>query len=87
MNVAAVITLLTALFKAVPIMEAWWEQVLVEWIKYRKIQLKKETIKAINEALKDQDQRGLEHEDYSGKPSGIGAIRDSLPGVRNSKKD
>jgi hypothetical protein len=87
MTIAGAISLLTAIFKAIPTMEAWWESLVIAWIKYKNIQLKKETIQAIKEAIKDQDQRGLEDEEHSGKPSGIGSIRTSLPGVHQSKEN
>lgn len=76
-------SLLLAVFKAVPTLETWYQRLMVEYVKLRKLQIAKENRQAITDALKDQDQRGLEDEEHSGKPSGVGTIRDSLPGVRN----
>ena len=87
MTFAAVVSLLTALFAAIPTFERWWESLMLEYIKLKKDRITKETREAIQNVFKEQDQRAIEDEDYSGKPSGIGTIRDSLPGVvRDPKK-
>lgn len=78
MQIAAVLSLLSAVFKAVPTIEIWWERLVVLWIQQKKLSIAKENRNIINEALKDHDQREIEHEDYSGKPSGVGTIVDSI---------
>lgn len=82
MTTTAVISLLTAIFSAVPYLKKAFDSLMVEYLKLKKDTLSKETIKAINDAINNQDQRPLESAEYSGKPSGVGAIRDSLPGVK-----
>jgi hypothetical protein len=81
MNVAAVLALLTALFKAFPAMRKFYEDLQ----KAYKVQQDKAVVAANHEAVKDaieqQDQRGLEDEAHSGKPSGVGTIRTSLPNI------
>lgn len=87
MTVASVLSLLMAIFKAVPTIEIWWGRLLVEYVKLNKIKIARENKQAIISALKDGDQRGLEDEDHSGNPSGVGTFRPYLPGVvRNQKK-
>jgi len=81
MTVASVLSLLLAVFKAVPTIEIWWERLVVEYVKISKLKIAKENKAAIIEALKSDDQRGLEDEDHSGKPSGVGTFRPYIPGV------
>jgi hypothetical protein len=81
MTIASVMTLLLAIFKAVPTIEIWWERLIVEYVRINKLKIAKENKAAIVAALTGQDQRGLEDEDHSGKPSGIGTIRPTLPNV------
>ena len=88
MTVSSVMALLLAIFKAVPTIELWWVRIVTEYIKLKGMQIARENKAAIIKALQNDDQRGLEDEDHSGKPSGIGTIRDSLPNiVHKSKKD
>jgi hypothetical protein len=86
MNIAAILTLITSISKAIPVVDKWIEELVAAYIIQKKIWVMKENRKAIELAIKEQDQRGLEDEDFSGKPSGIGTIRDTLPGVRNGKE-
>jgi hypothetical protein len=81
-----VLAVLLAIFKAVPTIEIWWGRLIAEYIKISKLKIAKENKAAIIKAIKDQDQRGLEDEEHSGKPSGVGTFRPYLPGVHNSKK-
>jgi CTP:phosphocholine cytidylyltransferase-like protein len=81
MTVASVLSLLLAIFKAVPTIEIWWERLVVEYVKFSKLKIAKENKAAIIEALKSDDQRGLEDEEHSGIPSGVGTIRTTLPNI------
>ena len=81
MTIASVMALMLAIFKAVPTIEIWWERLVVEYIKLSKLKIAKDNKAAIIKALQDDDQRGLEDEDHSGRPSGIGTIRPTLPNV------
>jgi hypothetical protein len=82
MSTAAILSLMLSIFKAIPVLDKWFEELVAAYVLQRKIWTRKENHQAIKKAFETQNQRGLEHEDYSGKPSGIGTIRDSLPGVR-----
>jgi hypothetical protein len=86
-TIASVIGLLTAIFKAVPAIKEWWDQLLVAYVMYAKNEIKKENREAIERALKNDDQRSIEIQlgaDVAGLPSGApgAVIVDDLPGVR-----
>lgn len=83
MTIAAAITFLTSLFKAIPTLDKWFEQLVAAYVSQKKIWIENANKKAIESALKNKDQRGLEHESTSGQYSGVGTIRDTLPGVKN----
>lgn len=87
MNIAAIIALLTAIFKAVPTLEKWWERIVAAYLAQKTKWVETKNKDAIEEALRTGDQRGLEHESTSGQYSGVGTIRDSLPGVRDREQD
>jgi len=82
------IALLLAIFKAVPTIEIWWERLVTQYVILKGLQIAKENKAAIVLALKEQDQRGIEDEEHSGKPSGVGTFRPYIPGiVRNKEKN
>lgn len=90
MNIAAVISLLTALFKAVPTIEEWWERLITAWISHKKNSIKKENRIAIQKAFENDDQRPIEEtlgSETAGEYSGYGTVVNELPGVHQSKKD
>jgi hypothetical protein len=86
-TVAAVIGLLTAIFKALPALREWWHELIVEYVTVAKNNIKKENKDAIKKALETDDQRPIEEQigsETAGKPTNIDGtvIVDSLPGVR-----
>jgi hypothetical protein len=87
MSIAAALAFITALSNALPVLDKWIESLVVAYSIQRKLWIKKENILAIKKAIETQDQRELEDEEHSGDYSGLGTIRDSLPGVRNSEKN
>lgn len=92
MTIASAIALLTAIFKAVPIIEEWWERLIVAYVAHAKDKIKKENRDAIKKALETDDQRPIEIQlgsDVAGKPSGAdgAVIVDSLPGVRVEERN
>lgn len=82
-----VIAAILAIAKAIPVLDGWLDKLLVEYAKIKKLKILKETQEAVDDAFENQDQRGLESQQHSGEYSGVGTIRDSLPGVRNTPKD
>jgi len=84
---AQVIAAILAVAKMFPIIDWWLDKLLVEYARIKKLKIQKETIEAVDTAFETHDQRGLESEEHSGQYSGVGTIRDSLPGVHQSPKD
>lgn len=82
MNIAAIITIITSISKAIPIVDKWIEQIIAAYIVQRKAWIIKENHEAIKLAINNHDQRDLEDTAHSGEYSGVGTIRDSLPGVK-----
>ena len=80
-------TLLFAIAKAVPIINAWLGQLVAAYTAYQTEQAKKQNRQAVKDAIETQDQTPLESEQYSGKPSGHGTVVDSLPRMRNQIED
>jgi hypothetical protein len=84
-----IISLILALAKAAPIIDKWLGFLVSAYQAQRKRETEEATKKAIDEGIKNQDQRPVEGDQTAGKPSGMGTIRDSLPGVRmhHERKD
>lgn len=88
MTTASALSLLLAIFKAVPTIEIWWERLIVAYVKLNTIKIANENRDAIIAALKEGDQREIEDDEHSGNPSGVGTFRPYLPGVvRKPKKN
>lgn len=75
------IALIISVARALPIIDKWLGELFSAYQEEKTRRVKAETERTINEAIKDQDQRKIESEQTSGKPSGMGDIRDSIPGV------
>jgi hypothetical protein len=75
------ISLILALAKAIPIIDKWLGELSTAYQVYKKKEIEEATKRAIDEAIKNQDQRPIESDQTAGKPSGLGVIRDSIPGV------
>jgi hypothetical protein len=84
-----VISFILALAKAAPIIDKWLGFLVSAYQEQKKKEIQEATKKAIDEGIKNQDQRAIESDQTSGKPSGMGTVRDSLPGVwlRDQGKD
>lgn len=81
-----IIVAIIALAKAIPIIDKWLEKLFDAYAVYRDEKAKEQTKKEIDQAIQSQDQRKVESENYSGKYSGHGDIRTTLPGVMRDKK-
>lgn len=84
---AAWLSLLLAVFKAIPILQGWFESLVAGYIATQIAQMKDENRAAIKKAIETQDQRDLEAalgNPHPGEASGIPGtqIRDTLPGVK-----
>jgi hypothetical protein len=81
------IALVLAVAKAIPIIDKWLGELFNAYQVQKKKEVQAETERAINEGIQNQDQRKIESDQMSGKPSGMGTVRDSLPGVvRDERK-
>jgi hypothetical protein len=76
------ISLILALAKAIPIIDKWLGELAVAYQAYKKKETEEKTKRAIDEGIENQDQRPIESDQTSGKPSGMGVVRDSIPNVR-----
>ncbi len=76
-----IIATILAIAKAIPIIDKWLGELVAAYQAYKKKEVEESTKRAIDEGIKNQDQRPVESDQTSGKPSGLGTIRDSLPGV------
>jgi hypothetical protein len=86
--ISTILGILLAVFKAVPILKQWWDQLLVMYIERQKAKLREEIRKAIIYALVEQDQRDIEKavgNPNAGEPVRVpdSEIVDSLPGVKS----
>jgi hypothetical protein len=82
-----IISLLLALFRAIPILDKWFQTLMVEWFNRSVDKMQTENLAAIKKALSDYDQRELEKaigNPNAGEPSGNpgSTIVDELPGVQ-----
>lgn len=82
-----IISALIAIASAVPVIDKWLGQLVKAYTEYRQKKLKEINKEAVDEAIKDRDQRPLESEEHSGKPSGVGTVVSSLPRMRDQSKD
>jgi len=80
-------SLVIAFARAIPIIDKWLEMLVLAYTKQRQEELIKLNKKIIDEAIQKQDQRKVESENYSGRPSGNGVTVDSLPRMRNQTTD
>lgn len=91
MTITAVISLLTAIFKAIPSLKAWWDSLVTLYIELKIKEMRKENRDSIKKAIHEQDQREIEATiGYSqvGELSGVpnSDVVDVLPNVmRNTK--
>jgi hypothetical protein len=88
----SIISAILAALRALPILDKWFEGLVVAWTNSRIESMREENILAIREVIEKHDQRKLESalgSPTSGKPSNDAgtSIIDSLPGLRNSPKD
>lgn len=84
---ATVLSLLLAIFKAIPSLQALWDGLVSMYVESQIASMKAENRAAIQKALQDQDQRDLEKaigSPNAGKevPANGSEIVDSLPGVK-----
>lgn len=82
----AIITLLTSIFKAVPLLKEMWDKIIALYIQNEYEQMKEENKTAIRKALVTHDQREIEkllNPTQAGQPSGLPGtvIVPSLPNV------
>ncbi|MCS6281470.1 MAG: hypothetical protein HUM72_12630 [Dolichospermum sp.] len=75
------IALVLAVAKALPIIDKWLGELFNAYQVQKKKEVQAETERVINEGIKNQDQRKIESDQTSGKPSRMGSVRDSLPNV------
>lgn len=87
MTTTSILSLLLAIFKAIPTLKSWWDDLLVMYVTKAKNDITKDNVEAIKRALNEHDQRHIETQlgsETSGKPSGVEGtiIVNSLPGVK-----
>ena len=75
-----------AIVKAVPIIDKWLERLLVAYSAWKAEQVAEQTKIEIDRAIDLKDQRRVEGENHTGKYSGHGDIRTSIPGVMRDEK-
>jgi hypothetical protein len=86
----AVVSFLTALFKAFPVMQGWWNALVAAYIQKQADKFDKAVMDGIRKAIYEQDQRDLEKaigNPNAGKPVPLpgSEIVDDLPGVPRLK--
>lgn len=91
MTFTAVISLLTAIFKAIPSLKAWWDSLVTLYIELKIKEMRKENRDSIKKAIHEQDQREIEATiGYSqmGELSGVPSsdVVDALPNVVHNTK-
>lgn len=73
MTIAAAVAFLTSLFKALPVLKEWFEDLVVAYVNHSVDNMKKKNREALEKALNGRDQRDLEKaigSPTAGKPSG-----------------
>lgn len=84
---SAFLSALLAIFKAVPTLKTWWDQLLTMYVKHSINEMHEADKEALRKALNEHDQRDLETQlgsTISGEASGAPGteLRDTLPGVQ-----
>ena len=81
----SVISLLLAIFQAVPILKELWEQAITLWINTQIDKMTKENRDAIKKAITEHDQRALEEliSTRPGEPSGLPGTHERPVRVRD----
>lgn len=94
MTISAALSLLLAIFKAIPSLRKWWEELVAAYVQAEKARMSKDIRDGIKRLINEQDQIELEEAiGYSraGEPSRLpgAVIVDRLPGVgvHKPKKD
>ena len=86
MSIGTILSLLLAIFKAVPVLKSAWDRLLLMYIEKDQANLAEEIRLGIYNAVNQKDQRGIEEaigNPNAGKPVEMpdSEIVDSLPGV------
>jgi hypothetical protein len=81
-----ILNVLLALFRAVPVLKAGWDRLLLMYLERKEVELQEEIRLGIYYAVAQKDQRGLEEaigNPNNGKPVEIpdSEIVDELPGI------
>jgi len=79
-------SLIIAISKILPVVQKLLEELFEQYKAEKRKRVIAATNAKVEKVIKEQDQRELEHETISGKPTGIGTIRTSLPGVMHKPK-
>lgn len=90
-TVSTILSLLLAVFKAIPVLKNWWDQLILMYVEKQKANLREEIRLGIYNAVNLKDQRDLEKaigNPNAGKPVDVpdSEIVDSLPGVTPHSK-
>ena len=73
-----------AFIKAIPIIDSWFQKLAAAYVAAQIASMKDADRAAIRKAISEFDQREIEKQlgsSTAGKPTGLGEIRDKLPGV------
>lgn len=86
MTISAIFNFLLALFKIIPVLKGFWDDLVTMYIERQIENLKAENKAAIRKAIDEKDQRDIEKllgSDHTGMPSGISGttIVHTLPNV------
>lgn len=65
---ASVLSLLLAIFKAVPALKQWWDQLLAMYIAKSIADMHRDDKAAIKKAIEENDQRDLERQVFNSTP-------------------
>jgi hypothetical protein len=89
MSAAAIVTLLTSLFKAIPVLGKKFDEIVAAYVIKQKAKLSKELRDGIKRAINEQDQIELEQVmgyQHAGEESHLpgAVVVDSLPGLHKS---
>lgn len=91
MSISSILSLLTAIFKAIPVLKGFWDEMVTAYINSQIATMKKENREAIRKAIYEQDQRDIESaigSPTAGEQSGLpgAVVVDELPGVMQDPK-
>lgn len=83
---SAVISLLVAIFQAIPVLKSAWEQLITLWINTQIDKMAEENRNAIKKAITEHDQREIERiiSTKPGEPSGLPGTSERPPRMRES---